>query len=73
MTMMIKGLDLRESNYLLQYLLNHLRNPEFRCRHKWCKNDLAIWGNRRSLHHALFYYTGRRMMRRIVIKGDKPV
>jgi taurine dioxygenase len=73
MTTMIKGLDRRESNYLLQYLFDHLRTPEFQCRHKWRKNDLAIWDNRLSLHYALFDYTDHRMMHRIVIKGDKPV
>ena len=73
MTTMIKDLDRRESNYLLQYLFDHLRTPEFQCRHKWRKNDLAIWDNRLSLHYALFDYTEHRMMHRIVIKGDKPV
>jgi len=72
MTTMIKDLDRRESDYLLRYLFDHLRSPEFQCRHKWRTNDLAIWDNRLSVHYALFDYTENRKMHRIVIKGDKP-
>ena len=73
MTTFIKELSRRESHYLLQYLFDYLRTPEFQYRHKWRKNDLAIWDNRLSLHYALFDYTEHRLMHRIVIKGDKPV
>ena len=73
MTTFIKELPRRESNYLLQYLFDHLRTPEFQYRHRWRANDLAVWDNRLSLHYALFDYTEHRLMHRIVIKGDKPV
>ena len=73
MTTFIKELPRRESNYLLQYLFDHLRTPEFQYRHRWRTNDLAVWDNRLSLHYALFDYTEHRLMHRIVIKGDKPV
>ena len=73
MTTFIKEVSRRESHYLLQYLFDHLRTPEFQYRHKWKTNDLAVWDNRLSLHYALFDYTEHRLMHRIVIKGDKPV
>ncbi|MEE2745793.1 MAG: TauD/TfdA family dioxygenase [Pseudomonadota bacterium] len=72
MTTLIRGLSRRESDYVLQYLFDHLRTPEFQYRHKWKVNDLAIWDNRLSLHYALFDYSKHRLMHRIVIKGDKP-
>lgn len=73
MTSMIKDLDRRESDYLLRYLFDHLRTPEYNYRHKWRDGDLAVWDNRLSLHYALFDYTGHRLMHRVVIKGDRPV
>jgi len=72
MTTFVKGLNRRESDYLLNYLFDHLRTPEFQYRHKWQTNDLAIWDNRVSLHYAQFDYTENRLMHRIVIKGDVP-
>ena len=72
MTTLIKDFDQRESDHLLRYLFDHLRTPEFQYRHKWQKNDLAVWDNRTSLHYALFDYTKHRLMHRIVIEGDIP-
>jgi taurine dioxygenase len=72
MTTFIKDTDRRESDYLLRYLFDHLRTPEFQCRHKWRTNDLAVWDNRVSLHYAQFDYTEHRLMHRIIIKGDIP-
>lgn len=72
MTTFIKDMDRRESDYLLRYLFDHLRTPEFQYRHKWRVNDLAIWDNRTSLHYALFDYTDHRLMHRIIMRGDTP-
>ncbi len=72
MTTFIKDMDRRESDFLLRYLFDYLRTPEFQYRHKWKTNDLAVWDNRLSLHYALFDYTDHRLMHRVVIKGDKP-
>lgn len=72
MTTVIKDIDKRESDFLLRYLFDYLRTPEFSYRHKWQTNDLAVWDNRLSLHYALFDYTDHRLMHRIVIQGDVP-
>ena len=72
MTTKIRELDFRESDYLLRFLFDHLRTPEFQYRHKWEADDLAIWDNRTSLHYALFDYDQYRLMHRIVIEGDAP-
>ena len=72
MTAFIKDMDRRESDFLLRYLFDYLRTPEFQYRHKWKTNDLAVWDNRLSLHYALFDYTDHRLMHRIVIQGDVP-
>jgi taurine dioxygenase len=72
MTNLIQGVDKRESDFLLRYLFDYLRTPEFSYRHKWRTNDLAVWDNRLSLHYAMFDYTDHRLMHRIVIQGDEP-
>ena len=72
MTTFVKDMDRRESDFLLHYLYDYLRTPEFNYRHKWQTNDLAVWDNRLSLHYALFDYTEHRLMHRIVIQGDVP-
>ena len=72
MTSLIEDIDKRESDFMLRYLFDYLRTPEFSCRHKWQTNDLAVWDNRLSLHYALFDYTDHRLMHRIVIQGDVP-
>ena len=73
LTSMIKDMDRREGDYLLRYLFDHLKTPEFQYRHKWRVGDLAVWDNRLSVHYALFDYTDHRLMHRVVIAGDKPV
>ncbi|MCZ6763437.1 MAG: TauD/TfdA family dioxygenase [Alphaproteobacteria bacterium] len=72
MTTIIKDMDRRESDYILRYLFDHLRTPEFQYRHKWQVNDLAVWDNRASLHYALFDYRAHRLMHRVIIAGEKP-
>lgn len=72
MTTFIKDMDRRESDFLLRYLFDHLKTPEFQYRHRWQVNDLAIWDNRTSLHYALFDYSQHRLMHRIPLEGDKP-
>jgi len=72
MTSFIKDMDRRESRYLLDYLFDHLRTPEFQYRHKWQANDFAIWDNRLSLHYALFDYAEHRLMHRVNIVGEEP-
>jgi taurine dioxygenase len=72
MTRFIKDMDRRESDFLLQFLFDWLRTPEFQYRHKWAVGDLAIRDNRTSLHYALFDYTAHRLMHRVVIAGDVP-
>lgn len=72
MTTFIEGIDRRESDFLLRFLFDHIRAPEFQYRHNWKVNDLIIWDNRLSVHYALFDYKEHRLMHRIVLEGDKP-
>lgn len=73
MTTFIDGIDRRESDFILRFLFDHIRAPEFQYRHNWKINDLIIWDNRLSVHYALFDYKEHRLMHRIVLEGDKPI
>jgi len=67
------GVERAESDAVLGYLFHHLRTPEFQCRWRWRRGDLAVWDNRCTSHYAVADYSERRVMHRITIKGDKPV
>ena len=63
-----------ESRPLLDYLFQHGNRPEFTFRFRWPQGSIAFWGNRSTKHIALGD-TGpfRRVMRRIQVRGDRPV
>ncbi len=71
-TTRLLGIDRKESDAVLGYLLEHLRTPEFQYRHRWRKGDLAVWDNRVTQHYAVADYCERRVMHRVTIQGDRP-
>ena len=72
-TKRIEGLTKGESDALLGYLFEHIKNPNFHCRFQWRKNAIAIWDNRCTQHMAVWdYYPETRSGIRVTIKGDQP-
>ena len=71
-TTRLLGVGRKESDAILGYLFEHSRMPEFQCRFRWRKGDVALWDNRVTQHYAVADYTEPRYMHRIAIKGDKP-
>jgi taurine dioxygenase len=73
MTAFIEGMDEDESADLLEFLFDHQEKPEFVYEHVWRVNDLLLWDNRCALHARTdFSPEERRLMRRVVIAGEKP-
>ena len=77
-TRVIKGMQKKESDKILNILFEHQHRLDLTCRFKWTKNAVAIWDNRSVLHYAIAdYYPNkglgyRRVMDRIAIKGERP-
>ncbi len=68
------GMTEAESAPLIDFLCKHITSPAFTCRFRWSDGAVAVWDNRVTQHFALNDYQGkRRHMRRITLKGDKPV
>ncbi len=63
-----------ESRPLIEYLSDFIIRPEFTCRLRWTPGSVAVWDNRLTQHYAVNDYQGRRRhMRRVTMKGTKPV
>lgn len=62
-----------ESEEMLNYLWKHAIKPEFVFCHKWEPGDLVMWDNRCTMHSRKpFPVEYKRIMHRVMIKGDHP-
>jgi taurine dioxygenase len=74
MTVAIEGLSDDEGEELLNTLFDHQEQRTFVYEHVWHPNDVLLWDNRCTLHARTdFSDKERRLMRRVAIKGEKPV
>jgi taurine dioxygenase len=64
------GLELAESEALLDQLWGYVERPDFAWEHVWQVGDLVIWDNRCTMHRRdPFDDSARRIMHRTQIKG----
>jgi taurine dioxygenase len=69
----VEGMDVAESEALLDRLWEHCARPEFSWEHVWRAGDLVMWDNRRMIHRRdAFDPTTRRIMLRTQLRGDRP-
>ncbi|MCG5240612.1 TauD/TfdA dioxygenase family protein [Azospirillum doebereinerae] len=71
----IEGMPEEEGRALLEELLAHATQDRFIHTHKWRHGDLVFWDNRCLLHRAIANYEmgkHRRVLMRVVVKGDTP-
>ena len=65
------GLELAESEALLDELWDYVDRPEFSWEHVWRVGDLVMWDNRCTMHRRdPFDESARRIMHRTQIKGS---
>jgi taurine dioxygenase len=68
----IDGLELEESEALLDELWSYVARREFSWEHVWQVGDLVMWDNRCTMHRRdPFDAASRRIMHRTQIKGDR--
>jgi taurine dioxygenase len=66
------GLELSESEALLDELWSYVDRPEFAWEHKWRVGDLVLWDNRCTMHRRdAFDAKSRRIMHRTQVKGEQ--
>jgi taurine dioxygenase len=67
----LMGLELAESEALLDQLWDFVAGPEFAWEHVWRVGDLVLWDNRCTMHRRdPFDSSARRIMHRTQIKGN---
>ena len=70
----VEGETAIRSRRLLNYLYDHIIQPEFQVRFRWTENAIAIWDNRCTMHYALAdYLPHRRVMHRVTVTTDRRV
>ena len=73
-TVGIEGLTPAESQAVLGYLFGHITQDQFIFRHRWARDTLLIWDNRRTIHLAEGGYDGHlRVMHRTTVAGEVAV
>jgi taurine dioxygenase len=69
----IDGLDIAESERLLDELWAHATQDAHVWRHQWRVGDLVLWDNRCTMHRRdPFDAAARRIMHRTQVKGEAP-
>ena len=69
----ISGLDVEESEALLNTLWAHATQERFAWHHVWNPGDIVMWDNRCLMHHRNpFDPAQRRVMHRLQFRGDRP-
>jgi taurine dioxygenase len=70
----VLGLDVAESEALLDALWVHATQPRFAMCHQWKVGDLLMWNNLSVLHRRdRFDPNSRRLMHRTQIKGNERI
>jgi taurine dioxygenase len=68
----LMGLDIAESESLLDELWGFVDRPEFAWEHVWRVGDLVLWDNRCTMHRRdAFDPKTRRIMHRTQVKGEQ--
>ena len=69
----VMGMEVAESEALLDALWDHVLTGDFRWTQQWRLGDMLIWDNRCTMHQrGAFQSEERRLLHRVVVKGARP-
>ncbi|HEV7268265.1 MAG TPA: TauD/TfdA family dioxygenase [Falsiroseomonas sp.] len=69
----VMGMEVAESEKLLDALWAHVLGGDFTWTQHWRIGDMMIWDNRCTMHQRGAFSSGaRRLLHRVVVKGQKP-
>lgn len=72
-TIAINDVPKPESDAILKFLFEHVKDPNFQVRFRWQPRSVAFWDNRAVQHLAVWdYFPQVRSGYRVTIAGDKP-
>lgn len=72
-TTRINELSKPESDAVLAFLYEHVKDPNFQVRFRWQKDSVAFWDNRCTQHLAVWdYFPETRSGYRVTVAGDRP-
>jgi taurine dioxygenase len=72
-TTAIDDVPAEESAAILQFLFEHVKNPNFQMRFRWRPHSIAFWDNRAVQHLAVWdYFPQVRSGYRVTVAGDRP-
>ena len=70
-TRRIVELSAPESEALLGYLTEWVKQPRFTVRYRWSQGTVAMWDNRCTQHFVLNDFSGERIIQRVTVMGDE--
>ncbi len=71
-TRRIVEMNATESEALLSYLTNWVKNPRVTVRYRWSEGTVAMWDNRCTQHYVLDDFEEERIIQRVTVMGDEP-
>jgi alpha-ketoglutarate-dependent taurine dioxygenase len=70
----IVGMDRKESDALLDWIMNWMTQPQFVYQHHWKMGDLLMWDNTGTMHRVLpFDMECGRRLHRVTLEGEEPL
>ena len=70
-TRRIVEMNAQESDLLLGYLTNHVKQPAYTVRYNWTAGTIGMWDNRFTQHYVVNDFEGERVIERVTVMGDK--
>jgi taurine dioxygenase len=70
-TRRIVEMNAQESDLLLDYLTNHVKQPAYTVRYNWTAGTIGMWDNRFTQHYVVNDFVGERVIERVTVMGDR--